>query len=124
VSFGGQSGMQLGQFISLSLAVHNIPEGLAVALVMTTRKVSQLRAALWAVLTSLPQPMMAVPAFIFVEQFIDVLPSGLGFAAGAMAYVAVFELLMEAVQDSGLPVAAAVSTVACGAMMVAQEYLK
>ena len=44
VSFGGRRGMQLGQFISLSLAVHNIPEGLAVALVLTSRKVSKIRA--------------------------------------------------------------------------------
>jgi zinc transporter, ZIP family len=43
VSFGGKSGVQLGQFISLSLAVHNVPEGLAVALVMTEKKVSILR---------------------------------------------------------------------------------
>lgn len=43
VSFGGKSGLKLGQFISMSLAVHNIPEGLAVGLVMTARKVSTLR---------------------------------------------------------------------------------
>lgn len=43
VSFGGKSGMKLGHFISLSLAVHNIPEGLAVGLVMTSRKVSCIR---------------------------------------------------------------------------------
>jgi zinc transporter ZupT len=43
VSFGGEHGMKLGQFISLSLAVHNIPEGLAVGLVMTARKVSIVR---------------------------------------------------------------------------------
>jgi len=43
VSFGGKSGMHLGQFISLSLAVHNVPEGLAVALVLREKKVSTLR---------------------------------------------------------------------------------
>lgn len=30
VSFGGKRGLQLGQMVSVSLAVHNIPEGLAV----------------------------------------------------------------------------------------------
>lgn len=44
VSFGGSKGMQMGQFIALSLAVHNIPEGLAVGLVLTSRKVSTIRA--------------------------------------------------------------------------------
>jgi zinc transporter ZupT len=43
VSFGGRTGMQLGQFISMSLAVHNVPEGLAVALVLTSKRVSKLR---------------------------------------------------------------------------------
>lgn len=43
VSYGGHRGMKLGQFISLSLAVHNVPEGLAVGLVMRARNVSTLR---------------------------------------------------------------------------------
>lgn len=124
VSFGGKTGMKLGQFISLSLAVHNIPEGLAVALVLTSRKISKIRAGLWAVFTSLPQPLMAIPAFVFVENFIPMLPTGLGFASGAMAFVAVFELFVEAIEDTNVVVATVVGATAFVAMMVAQEFVK
>ena len=44
VSFGGRNGQRLGRMISLSLAVHNIPEGMAVCAVLTSRKVDKLRA--------------------------------------------------------------------------------
>jgi ZIP family zinc transporter len=43
VSFGGETGMKLGQFITFSLAMHNVPEGLAVALVLRSREVSIIR---------------------------------------------------------------------------------
>ncbi len=36
--------MQFGPFVSLSLALHNIPEGLAIALVLTQRKTNVIRA--------------------------------------------------------------------------------
>ena len=36
------------------------------------------------IFTSLPQPIMAVPAFLFIENFEPMLASGLGFAAGTV----------------------------------------
>jgi len=121
VSFGGENGSELGMFISASLAVHNIPEGLAVAVALLPRKVSKLSAALWCILTSIPQPIMAVPAFLFVHYFIAILPIGLGFAGGAMAWVAFFELLHEAYEDTNFITTGVISSISLAFMMYLQE---
>ena len=80
VSFG--SGTDLGLFITLAIAVHNIPEGLAISLVLVPRGVGVGRAAFWSVFSSLPQPLMAVPAFVFVEAFGPYCPTGSGLRPG------------------------------------------
>lgn len=98
VAFGGGTG--LGVVIALAIAVHNVPEGLAISLVLVPRGVGPGKAALWSVFSSLPQPLMAVPAFIFVETFGALLPYGLGFAAGAMVWMVFAELLPDARKDA------------------------
>jgi ZIP family zinc transporter len=121
VSFGGEHGHDFGVFISASLAVHNVPEGLAVAIVLLPRKVSKATAAIWCIVTSLPQPIMAVPAFMFVHSFLPLLPVGLGFAGGAMMWVAFMELLLEAYEDTDLVTTGLVSTTALGVMLLIQR---
>ena len=98
VSFGG--GAALGLFITVAIAVHNVPEGLAISSVLVPRGVSPAKAAGWSVFSSLPQPLMAVPAFLFVEFFRPLLPYGLGFAAGAMIWMVFSGLMPDALEDA------------------------
>ena len=93
VSYGG--GETLGVFVTLLIALHNVPEGLAISAVMVPRGASVRSAALWSVFSSLPQPLIAPFAYLFVEQFRSVLGAGLGFAAGAMLWMVWSELLPD-----------------------------
>jgi zinc transporter, ZIP family len=121
VSFGG--GDELGLVIALAIAIHNIPEGLAISLVLVPRGVSVGRAAAWSVFSSLPQPLMAVPAFLFVETFEPLLPVGLGFAAGAMAWMVAVDLVPEAVRVAPVLRIALVGLAAAAAMIALQAAL-
>lgn len=121
VSFGG--GMTLATLITLAIAVHNIPEGVAITAVMRPRGVSVLRCAGWSVVSSLPQPVMAVPAFLFVEAFRPALPWGLGFAAGAMILMVLVELLPAAFNQGRRPAIATVTALAIVAMVLFQRLL-
>lgn len=57
VSFAGSKGFSQGLLVTLAIAVHNIPEGLAVSMVLASRGVSPQNAMLWSIITSLPQVM-------------------------------------------------------------------
>jgi zinc transporter ZupT len=122
VSFGG--GQKLGLFITAAIAIHNIPEGLAVALVMVPKGTKPWKAALWSIFSSLPQPIMAVPAFIFVIFFEPWLPVGLGLAAGAMIWMVFAELIPDAYEGgaSGAAIGIAV-TLAFAALLAFQEFV-
>lgn len=121
VSYG--DGISFGLFITLAIAVHNIPEGLAISLVMVPRGVPVWRAALWSIFSSLPQPIMAVPAFLFVLSFKPFLPVGLGLAAGAMIWMAQSELVPDALEDAPAGHVAAAITLAATAMIAFQTLI-
>ncbi len=87
--------LHFGLLISLAIALHNIPEGLAIGLVLVPRGVKTWKAGLWSIFSSLPQPLMAVPAFLLASAFEPFLPIGLGLAAGAMIWMIGAEVLPE-----------------------------
>jgi len=116
VSFAGN----IGLFIAVAIAIHNIPEGLAISLVMVPRGTSPLKACGWSIFSSLPQPIMAVPAFILVDMFHRYLPMGLGFAAGAMIWMIFAELIPDANEDAGPALVGSVITAAVVFMLILQ----
>lgn len=118
VSFAGSEG--LGTFITTAIAFHNVPEGLAIALILVPRGTPAWKAGLWAIFTSLPQPLMAAPAYLFMETFRPLLPVGLGLAAGAMIWMVFSELFPEALEHVSKGSAATVVTLAFAAMMAFQ----
>lgn len=87
--------LQFGLLLAVAIAVHNIPEGVAVSLPLRAQRVSVAACAGYAVLTSAPQPLAAVPAFLLVSVFQELLPVGLGFAGGAMIFLVASDLLPE-----------------------------
>lgn len=121
VSFGG--GVTLAAVITIAIAVHNVPEGIAITAVLRPRGISVPRCAGWSVVSSLPQPLMAVPAFLFVEAFRPALPWGLGFAAGAMIFMVLVELLPEAFLEGRRAPVAMVTTLTLIGMMLFQRLL-
>jgi zinc transporter, ZIP family len=121
VAFG--DGEELGVVIAVAIALHNIPEGLAISLVLVPRGIGVGRAAAWSVFSSLPQPLMAVPAFLFVESFAPLLPAGLGFAAGAMAWMVASDLIPEALGVAPAWTVALLAALAAAAMVALQATL-
>lgn len=121
VSFGG--GLTLALAIVVAIAVHNIPEGLAISAVLRPRGATVVQCAGWSILSSMPQPLMAVPAFLLVEAFAQALPYGIGFAAGAMVFMVFVELLPEAYDQARRTNVALLVGLSMIAMMVFQRYL-
>ncbi|UCG89306.1 MAG: ZIP family metal transporter [Gemmatimonadota bacterium] len=120
-SFGG--GMSLAVLITASIAVHNIPEGLAISAVLRPQGVSVAGCAGWSIFSSLPQPLMAVPAYLLVDTFTTFLPYGIGFAAGAMVLMVFLELLPEAYQRARKPRVALLVSISLAGMIVFQRFL-
>jgi len=100
VSFSGQRGRTKGTLVTLAIGIHNIPEGLAVAMVLASRGASAKSALFWSIVSSIGQPLVAVPAFMFVQSFTLLLPFGLGFAAGSMIWMVFAELIPESLEEA------------------------
>ena len=123
LKLGEAVGPGIAKLITIAIAVHNIPEGLAISAALRARGAGVTRCAAWSVFSSLPQPIMAVPAFVFVNVFKPILPYGLGFAAGAMVFMVFLELLPDAYQGADKSTIGLLTSTMLGLMILFQMYL-
>lgn len=86
----------LAIMMTIAISIHNIPEGVAISIPFNNMGMSKWRMMGAAIFSSLPQPIGAVIAFIFVREAQQFMPIGFGFAAGAMIYLVITEFVTEA----------------------------
>ena len=81
--------------LSLGIAIQNFPEGAIISLPLRAEGMSKPRAFLGGVLSGVVEPLGAGLTILCARFVIPVLPYLLSFAAGAMLYVVVEELIPE-----------------------------
>ena len=93
----GDSGITLAGALTLSLgiAIQNFPEGAIISMPLKAEGFSKARAFLYGALSGAVEPLGAFLTILLANIVIPVLPYALSFAAGAMLYVVVEELLPE-----------------------------
>jgi len=94
-----------------------VPEGTSVAIPMESAGFGRGQQFWAAVLTSTPQPVGAVCAYIAVEEINGLLPFSFAFAAGAMLALVVAELGPEAYAAGGRLIVAAGTLAGAAAML-------
>jgi ZIP family zinc transporter len=82
----------LGFFVVAAIAIQNVPEGTSVAIPLAAIGASRSRQFWAAVLTSVPQPVGAVAAYLLVEEISGLLPISFAFASGAMLALVIAKL--------------------------------
>lgn len=81
--------------LSLGIAIQNFPEGAIISMPLRSEGVSKNKAFVMGTLSGIVEPIAALITVLMAHILVPVLPYLLAFAAGAMIYVVVEELIPE-----------------------------
>lgn len=93
----GNTGLTLaGAFaLAIGIAIQNFPEGAIISMPLKSEGVSKTKAFIYGTLSGIVEPIGAVITILLTKLVVPILPYLLSFAAGAMIYVVVEELIPE-----------------------------
>ena len=93
---GSSLSLRAALVLAIGIGLQNLPEGAAISLPLRKQGVSSQKAFAFGALSGIVEPIAGVLGAILVGSIISIMPWFLAFAAGAMIYVVVEELIPEA----------------------------
>ena len=98
----GHSGVTMAGALALALgiAIQNFPEGAIISLPLRSRGMCKHKAFAMGALSGIVEPIAAIVTMLLARWLAPFLPITLAFAAGAMIYVVVEELIPESAAGS------------------------
>lgn len=81
--------------LSIGIAIQNFPEGAIISMPLRANGMSRKKACFWGIMSGVVEPVAAIITILLSGFLIPILPYLLGFAAGAMFYVVIEELIPE-----------------------------
>lgn len=81
--------------LSIGMAIQNLPEGAIISMPLKSEGMSKIKAFLYGTLSGIVEPLGAIITILLTSVVTPILPYLLAFAAGAMIYVVVDELIPE-----------------------------
>jgi len=81
--------------LAIGIAIQNFPEGAIISMPLKSEGISKPKAFLYGALSGIVEPIGAILTIIMTSLVVPILPYFLSFAAGAMIYVVVEELIPE-----------------------------
>lgn len=91
--------------LAIGIGIQNFPEGIAVAMPLRRMGMSKTKSFLYGQSSALVEPIAGVLGAVAVTFFTPILPYALAFAAGAMIFVVVEEVIPETQQDKHTDIA-------------------
>ena len=122
---GGESIFTIGHAVALAIGIgiQNFPEGFAVSMPLRRQGVSKLKSWKWGQLSAIVEPIFAVIGALIVIEMIPILPYALSFAAGAMVFIVVEEVIPESQSGGNTDLATMGLIIGFIVMMILDVYL-
>jgi len=95
MGLGFVAGEGIGPLLVVAVACQNIPEGLAISLPLRRNGVDRWKSVAFATISGMSEMIGAAVAVIASKWATSILPVGLSFAAGALVYVTADQLIPE-----------------------------